>query len=704
MMKLKSFIFVACMAMVSVASAHIDYNAEPAERYVASPDTIYEDESFRFKRDSIAKTRIPENKTNGKDIDAMKHLLERRYLADGETFTKRWDDHLFVEAGCGFEQMVPPGQGYKFNALTVAHLGLGKQFNKLHSARVLFNGAFGYQQDLDKIYYKVGVTADHLFSLTSYINGFKPSRLLDVSTVLGVGAQYAKYGRKGRTGTSYDVHMGLQFRFFTGPQGYINIEPYYGIATDKRDLSENRNWRKMDMFYGANLNFIYYLRNNLSPEARRRFIKERTEDNELVADSTALDSWRQPWFFEFSNGVDFVDSHTLGLAETMGHNFSISVGKWLSSAIGIRFTGTSSTATWLKDVTPEKLSPYQPPYERDFRSYYVGLRGEALFNPLGFSANYNWDSPLGFYLFAGGEMGRIMKFQPGTELRCNTQAYTFGAHLWARLTDGLQVFVEPRYANYVYKVPYSNVAWNERFSDDTYSLNVGLTVSTTGMKYRRANAADDGEMRHVVVGLGGGTNITQTRNGYKGSAGMPFNGIAFGEYHFNRIHSARVAFDFVSLSRAGISSYTDYRMDIPEEGYAPVQRSGLWNHRYYFGFVSLNYMVNLTNLCSGYRPGRRFELEAYVGPTCDMLFGETATLSENERLQEGHECRLNKEAETVTKFGFNAGLKLNAHITPRIDVFFSPTIYALRNFGINGVNFTKLRHIETFNIGAQYKF
>jgi len=698
-MRTKFYILIICQALTAVVYGRTGNAIDiPANKNVVVSDSIPEDES------ALGADTIKNGKNIAKGTNAMDYLLERRYLADGETFTKRWDDHLFVEAGAGVEQMVPPGAGYKFNALTVAHLGVGKQFSKLHSARVLLNGAFGYQQDKDRLYYRMGVTADHLFSLTSYFDCFKPSRLLDISTVLGVGAQYAKYGRLGRSGTSFDVHMGLQFRFFTGQQGYINIEPYYGLATDKRDLSESRNWRKIDMFYGANVNFIYYLHNNLSPESRQHFIKNRAESNELVADSTALDSWRQPWFFEFSNGIDFTDSPTLGLTETMGHNFSISVGKWLSSAIGLRFTGTSSTVTWQKEVTPEKLSPYQPPYERDFRSCYVGMRGEALFNPLGFSANYNLDSPLGFYLLAGAEMGRIMKYQPGRHLSCNTQAYTVGAHLWARLSDGLQVFVEPRYTNYVYKVPYSNAAWNKCFSDNTYSLNMGLTVSTTGMKYRRANTADDSEMRHIVVGLGGGTNITQTRDGYSGSAGMPFNGMAFAEYHFNRIHSARVAFEYLSISRASLSSFTDYRMDSPESGYAPVNRTGLWNHRYYFGFVSFNYMVNLTNLCNGYRPGRRFELEAYVGPTCNMLFGETATLDSNERLQEGHECRLNNEAKTATKFGFNAGLKLNAHITPRIDAFFSPTIYALRNFGIDGVNFTKLRHIETLNVGVQYKF
>lgn len=700
-MRTKLYILVICQALTATVYGQTDNgNDVSANKIVAISDSIPEDESA-FGTDTL---KVGKNIATGKN--AMDYLLERRYIAQGDSFTRRWDDHLFVEAGAGVEQMIPPGQGYNFNTLTTAHLGLGKQLNRQHSVRLLLNGTFGYQQDKDKIYYRAGVNADHLFSLSSYFDGYDPSRLLDISTVVGVGAQYAKYGCGGRSGTSLDVHMGLQFRFFTGPQGYINIEPYYGIATDKRDLSENRNWRKIDMFYGANINFIYYIHNNLSPEARRRFIKNRAEGNAVV-DGDKLESWRQPWFFDFSNGLDFVKSPTLGFSETMGHNFSIGVGKWLSSAIGIRFTGSSSTVTWQKMVTPEKFSPtYVPPYDRDFRGYYVGLRGEALFNPLGFSRNYNWDSPLGFYLFAGGEMGRLMKYQSGTDLRCNTQAYTLGAHLWARLSDGLQIFVEPRYTNYVYKVPYSNVDWNKRFTDDAFSLNAGFTVSTNGVSYRRGNAPvddDADDFSRIVVGIGGGVNAIQTKSSY-GSSGMPWNGIVYGEYHFDRVSAARVAFDYVSLSRSGLSTFTDYRMDIPEAGYAPVNRTGLWNHRYFFGLVSVNYMANLSNLCGGYRPGRLFELEAFVGPTIDMLFGESAELDSSERLQEGHECRLAKEASMTTKLGFNAGLKLTAHVSPHIDLMFSPTIYAMRNFNLSGLDFTKLRHIETLNIGAQYRF
>lgn len=150
-MRTKFYILIICQALTAVVYGRTGNAIDiPANKNVVVSDSIPEDES------ALGADTIKNGKNIAKGTNAMDYLLERRYLADGETFTKRWDDHLFVEAGAGVEQMVPPGAGYKFNALTVAHLGVGKQFSKLHSARVLLNGAFGYQQDKDRLYYRMG--------------------------------------------------------------------------------------------------------------------------------------------------------------------------------------------------------------------------------------------------------------------------------------------------------------------------------------------------------------------------------------------------------------------------------------------------------------------------------------------------------------------------------------------------------------------
>ena len=71
------------------------------------------------------------------------------------------------------------------------------------------------------------------------------------NVIIGFGAQMSKLETK-TSGSSFEGHLGAQFRFFTGPQAYLNVEPYIGLATDQMDLSENRNWRKTDIFYGIN--------------------------------------------------------------------------------------------------------------------------------------------------------------------------------------------------------------------------------------------------------------------------------------------------------------------------------------------------------------------------------------------------------------------------------------------------------------------
>lgn len=707
----KLFILMAGLFAAVSVSGRASYGCDASDmRLIESPDSIPEDES-EMGNDTIGKSR----KNYAKGLDAMKYQLEDRYLNKGETFsdgtvfTRRWDDHLFLEGGAGAEQMIPPGANYHFDPLTTAHIGIGKLLNKLHSVRLLLNGALGYQRDKDLFLYKMGVKLDHLFSLTSYFNGYNPSRLLDISTVAGVGAQYAKLGKGGRSGKAFEAHLGLQLRFFTGPQGYVNVEPYYGLATDGMDLSENRNWRKVDMFYGANVNFVYYLHNNLSPEARARFIRNKTEGNYFAADSS-LQSWRQPWFFEFSNGLSFVESAELSSFETMGYDVSMSAGKWLSPVIGLRLSASITTGTWLNTVIPESPSPYHPEYLMEYRTLYFGGRAEALINPFGFNDNYDWDSRYGVYAVLGGGIGRVMKYQKGRHLACRAESYTAGVHLWTRISSGLQLFIEPRYTHYIYKIPYRNVKWNKRFSDNGYIVSAGFTVTTRGMRFRNraaeASAQADSDNRRIVVGIGGGTNLIQTKNNYDtGTGGFAYNGLLFGEYHFNEISAARLSFEYASFARTGMTSFTDYNMDYAADGYAPVQRSGLWNHRYFLGFVSLDYLVDFTTLCDGYKAGRLFELGLFAGPTCAIVFGENASLDTNERLQENHEVRQTDPLKSGACFGLNGGVKLTANVLPRFAVTFTPTIYLmLGDMNLPGANMLKIKNIETLNLGVQYKF
>src|SRR5574344_17095 len=696
-MKRIAFLISICTTISVIASHATAGVIMPTTNQIINPDTTENGEDLNIlMKETTAKTK--QNKAEG--FNALNYVMEHRYRGYGDTFTKKWHDHLFFEIGAGALQLIAPEKNYSFNTLTQIHLGVGKQFSKYHSLRLIAHAALGYQQDKDVQLAIGGIKIDHLFDLSSYFSGYDPTRLLSISTVMGVGWQYSHLGGVyKRTGSSYEWHGGLQLRFFSGPQGYINIEPYYGIASDKMDLSQSRNWRKPDMYYGANVNFIYYLHNNLSPQARLRFIKKK---NAILADSITLMSWRQPWFVEFDNGLAVNSAPSMSMMKTMGTEVSVAIGKWFSPAIGLRMATTSSQTKWSQNITAASEATYQPAYTKNENNVYIGGRIEALINPLGFNNNYNWDSPFGFYLAAGGEYGWLTKYFTKKKLACRSEGYTAGLHLWAKLSNDFQFYIEPRYAHHVYKIPYTNADYNEKFTDDGYSIHIGFTMLTRSMNHRKAETFSDESSKGFVVGVGGGTNFIQTQSNYEGKNHFNYNGQIFGEYHFNPISSIRLSYEFTSVNNNSLSTFYDYNLQNGSAEATKVTRTGLWSHRYFYGFTNLDYLVDLTNLFSGCDASRRFRFEMFLGPTCTMLYGEKSYIDDEERVTEGHTIRLAETANFKTSFGGNAGLKIAFNLTPKIDLFMSPTIYIISNPKLSGFNLLKVNYIETINFGLQY--
>ena len=118
-------------------------------------------------------------------------------------------------------------------------------------------------------------------------------------------------------------------------------------------------------------------------------------------DSMLLYTWQQPWFIEYSNGVNFLSNSQLGAGNSMGPDFSLSIGRWLSPAIGLRLTGSVHQTTWLKDFiatnNPE-ISSAVTGYEAYQHNIYTGIRLDAMLNPFGFFKSFTWEQPFGAYV------------------------------------------------------------------------------------------------------------------------------------------------------------------------------------------------------------------------------------------------------------------------------------------------------------------
>lgn len=671
---------------------------QPSTAQVARQDTInYDDyDEEEAMNNNSGKSR----KNTATQFNAVAYILDKRYRNYGEEFTKKWHDHLFIEVGAGMHQEAAQYDDTDISMMGTVNVAVGKQFSKLHTARLTLGGAFGYRRDLETDYQRLTAQADWLFSMSSYLDGFNPERLLDVSTMLGVGVRRVISGSTEKP-TTADLHAGFQFRFFTGPQGYFAVTPYGGLASTSIS-------KKFHAFYGANLSFIYYIHNNLAPMQRAKYMRERP----AWADSTVESGvWRTPWFVEASGGVAKINE-----GAGLGHSMGVSVGKWLSPAIALRVGAQLTTTTYAQTEVVYKVgSAVQSPssFIYNHGNHNMDLRLDALINPFGFKKRFDWDAPAGGYLVLGGGVSWLGKnngvrtdlgyWNEDGVLRTTATFYSAGVHLWYKLVDGLQVYLEPRYTYYGYRIPYRNVSWAKRYSDKEIQVNIGLTSTLREQRFRKV--VDEYEERRLplTVGVGAGFNLTHTLDHYDG-AGMHFNYGGSLEWQFDKVSAVRGAFEYASLT--GLSRIPVTYFDGLDEW--PVEDdvnggSGMYKHQYHVGLASIDYMANITTLFNGYRRGRRFELEAFAGPAYMFLMSckhefqlqHTAIVSATEDYAEG----------VRSTFAVNAGLKLRYNATPHIGITLTPQFYYLfKAPDWEGIEMEKLRFIETVNLGVQYSF
>lgn len=636
------------------------------------------------------------------EVNPDTFILDRRYRNWGDTLHSHWYDNLSLQLGAGAEQMISPVEDYRFDMLTTANLGIGMQLGKFHTVRLMLQAALGYQQFYDRMFARVGGRLDHMFDVSSYFNGYNPARLMGVQTILGIGGHYAKLNRmNGQEGKSFEAHGGLQLNFYTGPRGSFSVEPYFGLATDDYDLSLQRNWRKIDMFYGVNLNYVYYFSNHLTRAARFRLIDKAKDSRDMLIADSILQSWQSPWFFEVAAGPSFVPSPQLSSSHTMGHEITMGVGKWFSPVIGVRLSGEARSGHW-QNIYSRATDGVT--YERAMYTQYVGGRIEAMFNPFGFKRDYIWDSRLGAYFVGGLGFGKFVKYEKPSTLNCFSEEYVAGLHLWARLTDGLQLFVEPRLAHNVYKIPYRNVSWNHRYADNTYGVNIGLTAVGLGRRYRQRIAqSEESEQFNWTVGLGGGMNLVHIQDRYLGDKHSGINFGAFGQYQFSRVSSVRLGLEYMMISLSDYTQFVDRNMLASNPSNTAVLRNGQWSHTYYLGMASLDYSMNLGNLIRGYQP-RRFEMDVFYGPAVVFTFGETGQLSERELLRNGHEASLMSAVKQKTYLGAHGGVKFVAHVSNQIGITLTPQLFYVPKIELQAVHLNSLKLFETLDLGVQYKF
>ena len=549
----------------------------------------------------------------------------------------------FLGVGMGWSNTIWDWRfsGYQHGVLKNATIFGGYHFNELHGIRlqsewmrekIAFPGNGSLTAIKPNNYL---LSLDYQFNLYNYMAGYDPSCRWNVylygGPTLAVGDGGTKLAANVGGMVTYNLTPDVSL-FYSHTIYRFNKHYYPTSLVYTRDGTYTNN---------LNIGVMY------SFDAFRNFLIRDDEGNPM----------RRPLFLEYGIGPTFMSKTPLKGFKTTGFDSKFLVGWWANSAVGVRGGAHVTNANW------EKGS-----FMGDDVTLLIGTRGvlfDLLINPLGFVSHYDWNSPLGFNVFGGYEIGHAKKTSAGfvNTFEGNYHTFRVGGQLWAKLTNDLRLTFEPTFS-----------AIKLSASDDNrhnqFALNVGVSMLMRSKKFRDYDETLPEEKRYNLplqgffVGGGFGWNNTIWRWKFSSQKGdLLKNAMAFAGYNFSTVHGVRVQGEWMRE-----------KMD-NNEG------AGIYTERFNNVLISFDYQLNALNAISGFDPARRWNVYFYGGPT--MLMGTGGF-----------------------KGALNIGGQVGYSINRNLSLFYSHTVYRMPNgryphsqpFTKNGT-FT-----NNLNIGLMYNF
>lgn len=549
----------------------------------------------------------------------------------------------FLGVGMGWSNTIWDWRfsGYQHGVLKNATIFGGYHFNELHGIRLQSEWMrekiafpnYAIQVKLKPNNYLLSL--DYQFNLYNYMAGYDPSCRWNVylygGPTLAVGDGGTKLAANVGGMVTYNLTPDVSL-FYSHTIYRFNKHYYPTSLVYTRDGTYTNN---------LNIGVMY------SFDAFRNFLIRDDEGNPM----------RRPLFLEYGIGPTFMSKTPLKGFKTTGFDSKFLVGWWANSAVGVRGGAHVTNANW------EKGS-----FMGDDVTLLFGTRGalfDLLINPLGFVSHYDWNSPLGFNVFGGYEIGHAKKTSAGfvNTFEGNYHTFRVGGQLWAKLTNDLRLTLEPTFS-----------AIKLSASDDNrhnqFALNVGVSMLMRSKKFRDYDETLPEEKRYNLplqgffVGGGFGWNNTIWRWKFSSQKGYLLkNAMAFAGYNFSTVHGVRVQGEWMRE-----------KMD-NNEG------AGIYTEHFNNVLVSFDYQLNALNAISGFDPARRWNVYFYGGPT--MLMGTGGF-----------------------KGALNIGGQVGYSINRNLSLFYSHTVYRMPNgryphsqpFTKNGT-FT-----NNLNIGLMYNF
>ena len=549
----------------------------------------------------------------------------------------------FLGVGMGWSNTIWDWRfsGYQHGVLKNATIFGGYHFNELHGIRLQsewMREKIAFPNYASQVKLKPNnylLSLDYQFNLYNYMAGYDPSCRWNVylygGPTLAVGDGGTKLAANVGGMVTYNLTPDVSL-FYSHTIYRFNKHYYPTSLVYTRDGTYTNN---------LNIGVMY------SFDAFRNFLIRDDEGNLM----------RRPLFLEYGVGPTFMSKTPLKGFKTTGFDSKFLVGWWANSAIGVRGGAHVTNANWDKGS-----------FMGDDVTLLIGTRGalfDLLINPLGFVSHYDWNSPLGFNVFGGYEIGHAKKTSAGfvNTFEGNYHTFRVGGQLWAKLTNDLRLTFEPTFS-----------AIKLSASDDNrhnqFALNVGVSMLMRSKKFRDYDETLPEEKRYNLplqgffVGSGFGWNNTIWRWKFSSQKGdLLKNAMAFAGYNFSTVHGVRVQGEWMRE-----------KMD-NNEG------AGIYTEHFNNVLVSFDYQLNALNSISGFDPARRWNVYFYGGPT--MLMGTGGF-----------------------KGALNIGGQVGYSINRNLSLFYSHTVYRMPDgryphsqpFTKNGT-FT-----NNLNIGLMYNF
>ena len=465
---------------------------------------------------------------------------------------------------------------------------------------------------------------------------------------------------------------------------------YNFISNVNPGVSEGVN----NMRYGFSVGTRYHV----SHRAVRNFFK-----------GEFADPWHKGWFFETSGGWAF-PINTGNMLRCGGSNMNIAAGYWWNNLLGARLGLNAQQTYWNMSTVEGQREPVSgiylhTPYTAFRTELSVGGRLEFVLNPLNFfdfrknlEKAPKWDMNVSL----GMNLGVMCKAPYGYS---TYYGLTTSAAALYRISNLAQLFLEPRFDIYSYSRFNEVLQANQTFSDRMLSVNFGTRIS-------RPLKSTENERRARVTGmlshrgfwggfeLGGSKVLEEMRATTKAFSFSPSVSATVG-YNFTRLHGARAQVAYERFSKLRIGE--PYEVKI-----------GGWQRTFFGNMESatnmldirLLYMLNISNLWTGYDRRLPFNLYLQAGPVLSTILSENVELAEGEMMG-GTDFTFTGEKHSG-KFG--AGLAAGAMASYSLGRHWDVTAEMLAQYYF-GQNYLPNNKISPFNgiklhfgVGMRYNF